>query len=290
MPHSSGGGFHGGGFHGGSFHGSSGGRAGKQFSRNYFPGCRHFHYYYRGSLHSVYADYDIVGQAGHWVAYMLGSIACLALLLIIFFQYAGVPEKINSTYRPRIIDNNHIIADQSEAMEAMEKFYDKTGIPIYFVATESDMPLSDASMSQQAYHMYLEYFDTENEWLILYSKYSDAAPSATTGKWAFHGMQGDNTDPVLTYNLTNYFNQQFYNELGKKEVGGAFAEALKKTTGKARRFSFNTTFEDADEVSIYVMFMLVLIIGYLAYMAIRGYIFTKGEIHTVRTSAKKPSE
>ena len=225
MPHSSGGGSHGGGVHGGS-HGSSG-------SRNVMPSSRPFRnsvryrYYRNGEERFFYAKSGYKG----W------SPARLIVLpfYIPFFMVAGLsfkeafttsfPKK--SKVEVRIEDEANIFSESDDLYASMQSFGEKTGIsPAVVTVSENVWAGNYTTLESYAYDRYVTEFSDEMHWLIVYSVPSEG------GIWQWEGMQGDNTDPILTEFAAERFNSNLQSMLENSSytVDSALSTAFSNIT------------------------------------------------------------
>ncbi len=213
MPHSSGGGSHSGGSHSGgsSSSGSShsgGGGGGIRTSTSPFQGS-HAYVRYRedGSPQYIYSSSSELDKPSSKLRYLL------ILFYVPFFYFSimalkgavNIPERLPVTYDTsiRIEDGLGAVKDETELRRRMEAFLDETGIaPALVTAPNSAWESYYDSMEYYAYDMYVTRFPDESHWLVVY----------TTGDkngfddWHFEGMQGNDTDNVLTQTITSEFN------------------------------------------------------------------------------------
>lgn len=238
MPHSSGGG-HGGGGHGGGGHG--GGRGGhssgpsRRVSYSAFLGSRRYSYHVRDRVHYVYADYDI--RKTKLIDRPLMLLFYIPFFFGIICMFANVfhnPKKINDNhYSKQIIieDNAGVINNHDELEAEMEAFYNETGITPAIVTVYRDDWQRYQTLEDYAYSTYLYMFPDEMHWLIVYSVENNT--DNMNYYWAFEGMQGNDTDPILTSKVTTHFNRQLTRNLSgipKSEVGQAFANTFSHET------------------------------------------------------------
>ena len=78
------------------------------------------------------------------------------------------------------------------------------------------------NLEEYAYSAYVNRFQDEKHWLIVYEELGDVSslpedmyryPSSDEPEWQFWGMQGDDTDPILTAEVTEKFNAIFRQKL-----------------------------------------------------------------------------
>lgn len=222
MPHSSGGG-HGGGFHGGGgFHSGSHGHSSSsndirtvRYSRTYFTGAYCFIYYDRlFRPHTIYSDsLDDQKRKPNWITILVYALMMLVPLIFIFFQCFHMPKMIKDDYNTKIIisDQAEVLSDEEEAnlKVTFESFFDKTGITPSFVSTKG---LYRYELEDFAYSFYVDNFKDEKHWLIAYSEINERSH-----KWFFEGMQGNDTDPVLTTYQTDKFNKALQKALANMD-------------------------------------------------------------------------
>ena len=210
MPHSSGGGHGGGGFHGGGFHSGSHSSSSSRvstvrYSRSYFPGAICYVYYDRRFRpHVWYADRYQNGQKrASWITVIVMAIILLVPLVFILFSgiHKSSPLKMNYDNTIKIVDTADVLtAEQEEALsKTFIEFRELTGITPAF---ESVSDISYYDLENYAYRSYVLKFNDEKHWLIVYSDISNGSD------WAFEGMQGNDTDPILTTYLTDKFNEE----------------------------------------------------------------------------------
>ena len=218
MPHSSGGGSHGGGGHGG--HGGSSTRV----SSRPFKGASRYVYYNLKTRTPVvtYANYDVTksGASAQIVLVIMVVAMCFMCLLGIIAGGLHFPKKLNTNYDTKIIikDEANIISDEEEKylLSALRKFYNKTGItPAVITVNNETWKKEYRDLEKYAYDRYLEEFDDEKHWLIIYSEPVDKDPGFND--WYWEGMQGNNTDSILTTNETNKFNKRLQKNLLKAD-------------------------------------------------------------------------
>ena len=243
MPHSSGGGSHGGGFHSG--HSFSSGRSGTRspaytyptVSHRYRPGYHRYVYYRNHSPVYFYSSRDIrekdtKPQTGALVGY--GVMMLFGIL--IFFLFLGdsfsAPQKL-SPYRDmaiRVEDSANLLSDADEALlkDTFTEFQNLTGItPAIVTLTPNEWQGRYRNLELYAYDAYVNRFSDEKHWLFCYA----GDPDASFDDWHWEGMQGDETDSILTQKKTDVFNQSVQKCLTARNrytVGEAFSQGLKE--------------------------------------------------------------
>ena len=225
MPHSSGGGSHGGGSHGGS-HGSHG-SSGPRISRTHFHGSRRYVYYNRNNEPKYFYADDKFKPGFHPLRLLVG-IFYLPFLIVIFFMFKEALPIVPKNYDHTIIikDEADVIDNEDALYSELERFMKKTGVTPSVVTVHNESWDTSFSLEEYAYSRYLQEFDDEMHWLIVYSEPID--PNPDFNDWYWEGMQGDDTDPVLKEKYTSMFNERFHNMLWS---GDKVDESLKTSFG-----------------------------------------------------------
>ena len=253
MPHSSGGGSHGGGGHsgGGSHGGGSRGPSPTRISSTPYPGARRFRYRTRFGGYRYFYTTREPGKIFHPARLLIG-------LFYIPFIAAGVgiiasPIKKSMQKYDRnivVIDKANVLEDDSRLMSSLNAFSEKTKItPAVITINNEDWQQRYSTLEDYAYDRYLAEFNDEMHWLIVYSEPS-AAETAETPEgeavqadentdWYWEGMQGDDTDPVLTTYVTGQFNKTLQTalEAGNAPLGENLASAFDVATAEAGTMS-----------------------------------------------------
>lgn len=216
MPHSSGGGSSSGGSHGGS--------SGPHISHNRYAGShRYARYKSDGNIEYSYCDTDISRQPKG--INFFGIIIAIPFIFfsgIIFLQGLIPPDKIDtSSYEATVFvsDGCDVIDNEVYLGHRLDDFKELTGISIGVETLyDNQWERSFYDLEDYAYDEYLRIYDDEKHWLLVYSEDEN-----NSSKWAWEGMQGDDTDPVLTENFADKFTQKVQKELKK---GASFDEAI----------------------------------------------------------------
>lgn len=233
MPHSSGGGSHGGGSHGGSHHSSSRGGSGNygRVGSKPFTGAKRYYYYKNHRPVYVYANYDITEQpkkSRFWNLLFFAPFLLIGLVAII--SAFGAPSRLDVDYSDTniyIVDNAQVIESQSQLRNMCQEFFEKTGItPAIVTMYNDDWEDYYYDLEDYAYDFYVDSFEDEKHWLIMYSK------DRLTGEWNdwyWEGMQGDDTDAILNQSVLDVFNEKLQKYLlqeSKYTAGEAITTAF----------------------------------------------------------------
>lgn len=240
MPHSSGGGSHGGGTHGG---GSHGGSSGNHISHHYFPGSRRYRKHRPG-----YPDEYIYASSKP----QKPSIFVLILMVLIggfigYGTFSSVADEMAVKLKPvydtpdtHIEDNIGVIENYDDLEEALTDFEDITGIcPVIYTVYNEDWQDGYADLESYAFSTYVDNYEDEQHFVIVYSIPADQAEDFISGDlevpdFSWEAIQGDETDPILTEGMFRHFSKVFHNNLEDGvRPGQAFQEAFEVITRNA---------------------------------------------------------
>jgi len=268
MPHSSGGGSHGGGSHGGSSHGSSGPRT----SSHYFRGARTFVFYRNGHAHYVHSEADLTNPTTKpklWLT-LIFILPFFIVLGIIAFNMFVPPQKLQNTeqYQIQYFDEISVLGDTTQLTQVLEAFKAETGITVAVHTATNEKWINDMSsngkLEQYAYNFYVNHYSDETHWLIVYTH-----PQGTTERaavqWYWEGMQGNDTDSILTSSKLSSFNKNLQNCLNQTTtytVGGAIAKAFSDFTPDVMKVKVE--FVDFFVIIIPTIILLIFVISIIA--------------------------
>ena len=214
MPHSSGGGSHGGGSHGGS-HGSSGPR----ISSHYFAGSRR---YRRHHISTGRDDYIYASSKG---------------------VQSQIPHKLKGHYldMPAIHDDVDLFANDEELQDAIDEYYETTGICTVFYTVYDEMWEDDYDdLESYAFDKYVSNFSDEEHWVFVYSipvRDAVTSPDARPDRipdYKWEAIQGDNTDPIITESMFKRFADNVQDSLENgDDPADAFSYAFAYASDKA---------------------------------------------------------
>ena len=217
MPHSSGGGSSSGGSHSGSSGSSSGGSSGIRTASTYFPGATRYVYYHDGHARYYYRERPYEESD---MKPSIGAKIILVFFMIFMFTpfFATLipatfhtPKKLTMDYDTRIIvqdDTNTLTPNEIKFIEtAFKNFQDKTGITpaLHIIDNNQWVDIYD-TLELYAYSDYVNLFADEKHWLIVYA-YS---PSVGRESFYWEGMQGDDTDGIITQAIANEFTENLH--------------------------------------------------------------------------------
>ncbi len=234
MPHSSGGGSHGGGSHGGS-HSSSRSSGPSGIHRGPYAGSTRYVYYRNKKPVFIYSDSDSATPYSLKISlYYIVFVTVLLLLISSVVCCANIhsPTRLTPDPEARVIikDEANIFTDIEELYAALNRFFETTGIAPTVLTVKNEVWSNKfLSLEHFAYNKYLEFFPSEKYWLIVYSPGSETEDGFDD--WHWEGMQGDNTDNILSTVETDLFN----NTLQK-----ALLQSEKYTVENAIAFAFDT--------------------------------------------------
>ena len=262
MPHSSGGGGGSFGGGGGSFDSGSSGSDSVHYSNNPFPGADQYVYYHHGSPHYFYTDVDPTKKPSPLrFLLLLIYLPFLAALLPMAKGIINIPKKLPIDYNTAIVinDDADVITDEAKLASSLEAFLDKTGIAPAVVTVDNETWQANyADLETYAYDWYVDNFPDENHWLIMYSEPQDPVQG---DRYYWEGMQGDNTDNIITTQAAEGFNNNLNNLLAqgdRPDVSGSISKAFDDLTPTLMKVTFRPQ----------ILFMGILFFGFIIFHAL----------------------
>lgn len=233
MPHSSGGGSSSGGSHSGSSSRHHERKILPMLVNNATQGYTRYAFYRKGRISYRYVKDRPNGL--DWGAILSFALFLAMTLVGIFVSFSLIVPPNPDTYDSRIVieDQLDVLTSDEEAdlEEAFEAFRDKTGIACALITEPTSAWENQySSLETYAYDLYLSRWSDENHWLFVYT--ASEEPDARSNTWNWEGMQGNDTDSVLTTSVTRDFNRTLQSALEQDEdaVGTAFLTAITETT------------------------------------------------------------
>lgn len=266
MPHGSGGGSH----HGGSHHSShshrSGGSGGSsaRFSKKPFKNCHKYRYYNsRGQEKYVYANSlpqkQSIFTLIFLIIFMIPFIGFTVIMGAFLLMQSKPPEKLSSDYicsKTHINDSIGVIDNEIQLEQTLRDFEELTGIcPCIISVHDSEWKNNYDDLELYAYSYYVNTFSDEQHFLIVYSE-PDVIPENGFVDWSWEGMQGDDTDPIITEASFQSFQTELMNELFNEStgVGESFETAFRNWQGQIMQPKSQT---DKDTIISVVLFMIL---------------------------------
>jgi hypothetical protein len=268
MPHSGGGGSHGGGFHGGGSRGGTG--SGHHISHTYFRGAKRYRYLksdgqyeyvYMNSIPSKSDRTSLVTMFGFFIAIILFITIGMAVSIV------NPPKKLKGSYDS---PGSHILGysylDHTEELEeSLVEFEETTGICPIVYCTYNVEWITEQSLEDYAYDLYLEKFDDEEHFMIVYS-----TDPYNPDKWHWESMVGDDTDDILTNSKLKKLGEDLQEDL---ESGTEPGEALTKYFDEASDYVMLPVSEAKSNAFLPVGFMvfIMLLFVVILIMSLKQY-------------------
>ncbi|MCR4589160.1 MAG: hypothetical protein K5682_12205 [Lachnospiraceae bacterium] len=234
MPHSSGGGSHSSGSHGGSYSGggSSGTRARTEqdiYSTTARRGYSRYAFYTPTGIRYRYVQ-DKVNQTSSIIIVSVISLFFLIYGIFMIIWAFDKLEPIAIDYTPTIIVDDRIgmlsDGEKDAIIQEFTRFSQETGVtPSLITDYNSAWEGTYASLENYAYDLYVNQFDDEKHWLIVYTQPENPDPDFVD--WYWEGMQGDYTDSILSEEVTSGFNSLFHKYLSQNDC--TFGDAVTKS-------------------------------------------------------------
>ncbi len=284
MPHSSGGGSHrggtrssssrsrssGGGSHRGGSSGGGSGSYGRIVRQKEFTGSRTFEYTSRGKRHRIYSNEAITASelvSSSFFRTIMLSVP-LILLTVLLFAYIGnsvvIPRKaiVHTEEFPFVVqDGVNVLGEGSELKEAVQSFRKKTGVvPAVYTVHNEEWNENYTSLENFALDIYMQNFQDEVHWVIVYSE--PESPKKEFTDWYWEGIIGDDTANAVPQIYIDDFNENFQKNLlaNGDNVDLALADALNELTASVKPFRVNLNSDTVQPI-----LMILLIVSVLAY-------------------------
>lgn len=246
MPHSSGGGSHRGGSHGGhrshsSHGGSRSGVNGVRMSKRPFANSNRYRYRrFGGGYGYIYANREperirlsvFIVQIVFFIPFILAGILVSSAAFFGAFGVKALTPQYSDTGN-YIEDNIGVIDNYEYLNETLGEFQELTGICPYIITVyDSDWEKYYYNLENYAYDLYVNHFYDEQHFLIVYSE-SETVYENGFVDWSWEGMQGDDTDAIITSNKFSEFQEdlQRYLTMNDYTVGAAFQQAFRNALG-----------------------------------------------------------
>ena len=272
MPSSSGGGFGGGGSFGGGFH-SSGGSHGSNgqpiqtISSRPFAGATRYSYINRHGMVCVFYSMGRPKRMNMTSTLIFTGIFILVALLVAGFVIGSIiPKKIPDRYCEKTainyIDNAGIV-NQEEIDNAFNAFYEQTGIqPFLYTLKAENFPkqygsITTRSLEDFAYDLYLDKFNDEGHWLLVFIDFGNESPY-----FGWVDMAGDNTRNIISDSFFKKFQKDMQAKLNatSKTDTPAYSQAISESITNSQDYAFTYTGEKIGQIIIIVLVCLVIIV------------------------------
>ena len=268
MPHSSGGGH--------SSHGSHGGsrssKSSMRFGNRYYRGARRYVYYRNGIPQYYYSDrpYTVQAAKSARIREIIRNI--LSIVFGIIFGMSGFssfPHKVTLDYNTEIIisDSARLLSEteEEEMKNAFLAFQDKTGVtPAFFTINNKELEKQGGNLHNYAYKLYVNTFDDEKHWLVVYSTHNDRS------RWEWEGMIGDDCESIISTDLENEFTKRLQKNLESNSgnLSASVIDAFETIGNKSGKMPVS---------KILWMAFGILIGAYVIFLAIKKFIALKNK-------------
>ena len=161
-------------------------------------------------------------------------------------------------------------------------------LTVYQYLKDSDWEGKYMSLEKYAYSLYVNKFSDEQHFLIVYSKPDDADTSDFVD-WSWEGMQGDDTDNILTEVAMDIFNDDLEKYLTMDSV--TTDNAFIKTFDHSMDYLMSAKTKNPDSLMI-VVFALIwtLAIVSIIIKTIQSYIISQREYYADPENEQCPVE
>lgn len=276
MPHSSGGGSHGGGSHGGGSHGGGGGSRGPRVSTRPFRNSRRFRYYdNHGNEHYIYSTAAPRKVSIFELVFNLVMFAPFLLFPSFFLISAfASPKPLQPQYvssSVHIEDNIGVIDNKISLESTLKEFQNLTGIEPYIITVnDSEWDQYYDDLVNYSYDLYVNHFTDEQHFLIVYSEPDNAGELAFVD-WKWEGMQGDDTDHILSESKFERFQKDIQRGLTREDV--SVGEAFDTAFSNSLDYIMSVNIDKETTIFVFI-FMLIwfTVIGSSVFSIIQQFI------------------
>ncbi len=273
MAHRSGGGSHSGGHHSSHSSGRSGsGTKLARYSQKPFLNARRFRYYdKKGTEKYLYCDRipkrmkigELILHLVVYLPFFLMGYLVVATNLYIFMPPKPL-EPVYETTDVHINDGIGVIEDENGLEDILQQFEETTGISPYVMTVyDSEWQGKYDELWEYAYYIYLNKFSDEQHFLIVYSE-PENAEELEFVDWSWEGIQGDETDPILTETNVDRFEEDLHKNFlnNKISVGEAFEKAFEESLTYMMEYNYMA---DAVVTIIILLIMFLFILYFIIY-------------------------
>ena len=259
MAHGSGGGSGGGGGGAGGRFGGGGGSYRGRIHVSSKPGVGLDRYVYYRFHKPVYVYCNVPPFKIHGSVFII--IICLFMIVgLLTYTITFLTDKDMRRVKPLdtpdhkvlIVDSADVLtqAEEADLYTAFESFQRTTGItPAFYSCENTEWIGTYEDLEKYAYDLYVRCFTDETHWLLVYSTDKEQGSE----NWYWEGMQGDETDPILSYSVTSRFNSYLQGALQDKSqtVGEAFVSSFDRLTETV----MDRTWDTIREISVLLVIM-----------------------------------
>ncbi len=201
-----------------------------RFGNRYYRGANRYVYYRSGMPQYYFSDrpYTLQNAKSEKIKMFFSSLIS-AILAVIFgiSGYNSIPQKVKTDYNTEILINDAAGllsgTEETDMKEAFLSFQSKTGVtPAFFTINIEELRTKGRDLHNYAYNLYINTFDDEKHWLIVYC--SDNAEQT----WSWEGMIGDDCGSMITADLENQFTKHLQSGLtsNSKTLSASVIEAF----------------------------------------------------------------
>lgn len=202
-------------------------------SEKQFVGAQRYVYYRDNKPQYIYSNYKSFKPEVKIKAFLIWWIF-IAFLSLGFYEMFQPPGKLATDYDTRIVieDGAGVIDDRIKLNQSLAAFLDKTGVtPAVVTLSNEGWNNYFTSLENKAFDLYVNSFEDEKHWLIVYSKPEQPDPAFVD--WYWEGIQGDETVNIITEKMADEFGvrlQKYLTADSRYTVGQAFAKAFDEIT------------------------------------------------------------
>ena len=188
----------------------------KHVSDQPFDGSERYLYYKDKKPYLIYSDHDIskADKKPFIIATVILAVVIIPCLIGLIAS-VKIPSKVRGADKKGgfvIEDGIGVLEDEKLLKSSMKDFYEKTGIMPAVITVDNDAWIRNYKDLQYfAYDIYVNRFEDEAHWLIVYSDDGN-------GDWYWDGIKGDKTDKILTDNRSHEFTEALQDRLEDEDI------------------------------------------------------------------------
>lgn len=176
----------------------------------------------------------------------MSIIRAIVFLIFIFWLCVGIISSYDFTDsfkeqvpgQAKIFDEDNLLGNTANTLKAMQAFEEKTNIQVVLLAVDNEeWQRKNSTLAYYAANKYTDLWpNDETKWLIVYAddkvkKDSSDMNSYFKSGWRFEGVQGDDTDSILTLKATDAFNTEVTRSMNQNnDPAKAFTDGFDKLT------------------------------------------------------------
>ena len=243
-----------------------------RYGNRYYRGANRYVYYRNGVPQYYYSErpYTVQTARREKIRQIFWNI--ISAVIGVLFAFSGIksfPQKVALDYDTEIIiqDTARLLSEseEEEMKNAFLSFQDKTGVtPAFYTINNKDLEKQGGDLYNYAYRLYINTFDDEKHWLVVYSTHNNKA------NWEWEGIIGDDCESIISADLENEFTKKLQSNLENNSgtLSASVINAFETIGSKTGKIPFS---------NIIWLVIGILIGAYFVYEAVKKIINMKNK-------------